>query len=43
MLNRHMAALRELLVLEMLDFAGSDARESLIALRETRVPQLGSE
>ena len=42
MLNRCMAALRDSLALEMIDFAGSDAREGFIALRETRVPRFGS-
>lgn len=43
MLNRHMAALRESLALEMLSFAASDAREGFAALSVKRAPLFGSE
>ncbi len=43
MLNPCMAGLGVSLAVEMIDFAGSDAGEGFIALRETRVPRFGSE
>ena len=43
MLNRRMAVLGDSLALEMLGFAGSDAREGFAALSEKRAPRFGSE